>query len=46
MTKGAGWVNYLWPKPGQSVPSKKQTYVRKVKYGEEIFIVGSGAYLD
>jgi signal transduction histidine kinase len=46
LAKGAGWVEYLWPKPGQKDPSKKQTYVRKVIYGDKIFIVGSGAYLD
>jgi len=46
LTRGSGWVDYLWPKPGQSVPSKKHTYVRKVKYGDEVFIVGSGAYLE
>ncbi|MCX5700104.1 MAG: cache domain-containing protein [Candidatus Omnitrophica bacterium] len=46
LTKGAGWLDYLWPKPGQSIPSKKHTYVRKAKYGDEIFIVGSGAYLE
>ena len=46
LTKAAGWTDYLWPKPGQSVPSKKLTYVRKAKYGDEIFIVGSGAYLE
>lgn len=46
LTKGAGWVDYLWPKPGQLVSSKKHTYVRKAKYGDEIFIVGSGTYLE
>ena len=46
LAKGAGWVDYLWPKPGQSIPSKKHTYVRKAKYGDEIFIVGSGTYLE
>ncbi|MCX5715287.1 MAG: cache domain-containing protein [Candidatus Omnitrophica bacterium] len=46
LNNGAGWVDYLWPKPGQTEPSKKHTYVRKAKYGEETFIVGSGAYLD
>lgn len=45
LTRGAGWIDYLWPKPGQSEPSRKHAYVRKAKYGDEIFIVGSGAYL-
>ena len=27
---GEGWVNYMWPKPGEKSPSKKATYVYKV----------------
>ena len=46
LTNGAGWIDYLWPKPGQTVPSKKRTYVREAKYDNEIFIVGSGSYLE
>jgi signal transduction histidine kinase len=46
LNKGAGWIDYLWPKPGESTPSRKQTYVRKVVHGNETFIVGSGAYLE
>ena len=41
----SGWVEYLWPRPGQMIPSKKHTYIRKAQFGEEVFIVGSGAYL-
>lgn len=43
---GAAWVEYYWYKPGQNTPSRKQAYVRKVQSGEDIFIVGSGVYLD
>lgn len=46
LTKGSGWVNYLWPKPQESTPSKKHTYVKKAQYGDETFIVGSGTYLE
>ncbi|MDD5495652.1 MAG: cache domain-containing protein [Candidatus Omnitrophica bacterium] len=46
LTKGSAWVDYLWPKPGETNPSIKYTYVRKVNHGNEVFIVGSGAYLD
>lgn len=46
LTKGSGWVDYLWPKPHEATPSKKNAYVKKAKYGNQIFIVGSGAYLD
>jgi len=35
------WVQYLWPKPGASLPSRKLIYVRKVKFGAETLIVGS-----
>jgi len=46
LTQGSGWVDYLWPRPQQVTPSKKHAYVQKAEYGGEIFIVGSGAYLD
>jgi hypothetical protein len=39
------WVQYLWPKPGSSSPSRKLIYVRKVKVGDEVFIVGSDFFL-
>ncbi|MGZ3790231.1 MAG: cache domain-containing protein, partial [Bacteriovorax sp.] len=29
-TRGSGWVNYMWPKPGDSVPTQKSTYAMKV----------------
>lgn len=44
--KKAAWVKYMWPKPGESQPSKKSTYVRKVEIGGKIYIVGAGIYLD
>lgn len=43
---GSGWIDYMWPKPGESSPSRKHTYVRKAVHGTETFIVGCGAYLD
>ncbi|MCP3955462.1 MAG: hypothetical protein GY697_25060 [Desulfobacterales bacterium] len=42
--KGAGWVDYMWPKPGEKKPSPKISYVRQVKFGDDIFIAGSGTY--
>ncbi|MEG3640981.1 EAL domain-containing protein [Magnetococcus sp. PR-3] len=43
-TKGAGFVSYLWPKPGQVQASKKLSYVQKFEpWG---WVVGSGIYLD
>jgi methyl-accepting chemotaxis protein len=43
LTKGSGWVNYWWPKPGDTVPSLKSTYVIKVP-NEDAYI-GCGVYI-
>lgn len=41
---GAGFVEYLWPKPGDDEPQKKISFVKGFKpWG---WIVGSGVYLD
>ena len=42
--KGSGWVDYMWPKPGEKGPSPKISYVKQVKFGDEIFVAGSGTY--
>jgi signal transduction histidine kinase len=39
------WVQYLWPKPGAALAARKLMYGRKVKAGEENFIVGSDFFL-
>ena len=39
------WVQYLWPKPGLSLPSRKLVYVRKARAADETFIVGSDFFL-
>ncbi|WP_122340701.1 methyl-accepting chemotaxis protein [Pseudomonas caricapapayae] len=42
--KGAGMVNYRWPKPGASEPVKKTSYVQLFQpWG---WILGSGVYVD
>jgi signal transduction histidine kinase len=41
----SGWVEYLWPKPGESISTLKSTYVRKAHHGDKMFIVGCGVYL-
>lgn len=46
LNQGSGWVDYLWPRPGEIKPSKKHTYVKKAVYASETFAVGAGAYLD
>lgn len=44
-TRGAGWVDYMWPKPGESVSTQKSTYVRKARLGDGWVLVGCGVYL-
>lgn len=42
--EGGGWVDYLWPKPGEKDPSLKVSYVMEAKHGDEVFIIGCGVY--
>jgi hypothetical protein len=42
--KGAGWLSYMWPKPGQTEPSEKWAYIKRVRVGERDAWVGSGFY--
>jgi signal transduction histidine kinase len=42
-TKGSGWVDYWLPKPGQSEPSQKWSYVKAVK-AEGVAVVGAGFF--
>jgi signal transduction histidine kinase len=44
-TKGSGWVDYMWPKPGDSISTEKSTYVSKAKMGNDWVLVGCGVYL-
>ncbi|MCX5796002.1 MAG: cache domain-containing protein [Elusimicrobia bacterium] len=39
------WVQYLWPKPGASLPSRKVAYVRKVRVGGEDLVVGADFFM-
>ncbi len=41
---GAGWVHYLWPRPGETVLGWKSTFVRRASVAGNDYIVGSGAY--
>jgi signal transduction histidine kinase/quercetin dioxygenase-like cupin family protein len=45
-TQGDGWVDYVWPKPGESVPSQKSAYVHGAQLGDRVVLVGCGVYLD
>lgn len=46
LKEGSAWVDLYWFKPGQNTPARKNTFVRKVQSGKDIFIVGSGVYLE
>ncbi len=42
--KGSGWVDYMFPKPGQTQPSRKWAYVRGLNLGGVPVLVASGFY--
>ncbi len=43
-SKGSGWVDYMFPKPGQTQPSLKWSYVKAVKINEGTGLIGAGFY--
>jgi methyl-accepting chemotaxis protein len=43
-TKGSGWVDYVFPKPGQTTPSQKWAFVKKVTVDGVPGLVASGFY--
>ncbi|MBY0453670.1 MAG: cache domain-containing protein [Burkholderiaceae bacterium] len=43
-THGAGFVFYLWPKPGSELPVQKVSYVKG--FAPWGWVVGSGVYID
>ena len=45
-TEGSGWVDYMFPKPGQTVPSQKWTFVKKVTIDGTPGLVASGFFPD
>jgi signal transduction histidine kinase len=46
MKEGKAWLDCFWYRPGGNTQAMKRTYVRKVQAGQEVFIVGSGIYVD
>jgi len=44
-TSDEAWVQFLWPKPDERLPSRKLMYIRKVRVGGEVLLVGSDFYL-
>jgi len=41
---GSGWVDYMWPKPGETQPSRKWSYVKAVSVDGAPALVGAGFY--
>jgi signal transduction histidine kinase len=44
MKDGSAWTEYYWYRPGYNTPARKETYVRRVQYGAETYVVGAGFY--
>ncbi len=42
--QGAGWVDYMFPKPGETQPSRKWSYVKAVNIDGTLGIIGAGFY--
>jgi signal transduction histidine kinase len=44
--KGSGWVDYMWPRPGETKQSQKSSFVKKAVINNKLYLVGTGIYLD
>lgn len=42
---GSSWVDYMWPKPGESISTLKSSYVSRARIGDKWVLVGCGVYL-
>jgi len=42
--KGSGWVSYMFPKPGQTQPSMKWSYVKAINVDGTPGLIGAGFY--
>jgi signal transduction histidine kinase len=42
--KGSGWVDYVFPKPGDAKPSRKWTFVKGVTFDGTPGLIGAGFY--
>jgi hypothetical protein len=42
--KGAGWVDYMFPKPGKTQPSHKWSYVKRFKTEGLTGLIGAGFF--
>lgn len=44
--QGDAWVEGTWYRPGDNVPARKRTFVRRTVHDGEVYIVGSGYYVE
>jgi cytochrome c len=44
--KGSGWVDYMFPKPGQTQPSHKWSYVKGFKFDGTAGLIGAGFFAN
>ena len=44
VTEGSGWASYMFPKPGQTEPSEKWAYVKRVTLNGTPGLIASGFY--
>lgn len=42
--KGEGWVDYVWPKPGEKAPSYKVGFIKQAKHGDKTYVLNIGTY--
>jgi cytochrome c len=43
---GAGWVDYMFPKPGQTQPSHEWSYVKGFKADGMTGLIGAGFFAE
>ena len=43
---GSGWIDYMFPKPGQAVPTVKWSYVCATHVAGSEALVGAGVYVE
>ena len=43
---GAGWVDYMFPRPGQSAPTVKWSYVCATRVSGAEALIGAGVYVE
>lgn len=42
--KESAWAEYQWPRPNEEKLSRKLAYLKKVRVGDQVLIVGAGIY--